>query len=130
MMKKGGVLYFEMVEKLLEADEKIMYVSLIDSKGNKIMEKFKPQIQESLCNASSEYVLDLCITKQMLDVFNEPFGHPVSVLIKREKTQQIIFYHDFLIIYVICDTDTSERKMAEISEKISPLVRKLIAKPP
>ena len=130
MMKKGGVLYFEMVEKLLEADEKIMYVSLIDSKGNKIMEKFKPQIQESLCNASSEYVLDLCITKQMLDVFNEPFGHPVSVLIKREKTQQIIFYHDFLIIYVICDADTSERKMAEISEKISPLVRKLIAKPP
>ena len=129
-MKKGGILYFEMVEKILEADEKIMYVSLIDSKGNKIMEKFKPQIQESLCNASSEYVLDLCITKQMLDVFNEPFGYPVSVLIKREKTQQFIFYHDSLIIYVICDADTSERKMAEISEKINPLVRQLTAKSP
>ena len=54
----------------------------------------------------------------MLEIFNEPFGEPMSVLITRKRARQIIFYHNSLITYVFCNPSIDEKEMYEIMAKI------------
>lgn len=122
-MKLGGVVVDDVVENIFVTDKKISCVLLVDSDGRIIKEKFKPQIRESLCIAISEYVLDLRITKRMLDVFDDSFGHSISLMIKRKKSQQIIIYHELKILYVICEEDTPDNKMSEILGKINEVMK-------
>lgn len=115
----------EKLDEILAVDEGIRYVALIDSKGNLITSKSKPTVSQIIIDVNAEYVLDLCITKQMMDIFNTQFGKPLSMLIRRENTKQLIYYHDYMIIYVSCEHNISEDRMTIMSQKIDKLVKEL-----
>ena len=116
---------FEKLDEILAVDEVVRYVSIVDLKGNTIASKIKKNAMNVSKDEERKYTMDLCITKQMLDIFNGPFGRTISMQIIREKTYQLIYYHDSLIIYVTCDPSVDRKKIPEVSGKIEQLVREL-----
>lgn len=120
------MLHLEKIGKILAVDDTVCYVAVVDSKGNIIASKIKENVTDIGENEEEMYRTDLCITKQMLDIFDSSFGKTISLYTTREKTRQLIYYHDDLIIYVTCTPDADEKKMAEISGTVGRLVREEI----
>lgn len=117
------------LDKILGVDNNIRYVSIIDSKGNIIDSRMNKSLTRKRQDEEEEYRMDLQITKKMLDLFNEPFGRTILLQTMREKTWQLIYYHDFLIIYIACEPSSDIKKMSEIAAKVEPLVRELVRTP-
>ncbi|KAG2478597.1 MAG: hypothetical protein NPMRTH1_400005 [Nitrosopumilales archaeon] len=119
----------EKMDEILAVDDVVRYVSIVDSKGNTINSRMKKNSTDISQDEEREYAMDLCITKQMLDVFNGPFGRTISLQTTREKTRQLIYYHDYLIIYITCDPRANNKKISEISSKIEHLVHEMVSSP-
>lgn len=120
---------FKKLDEILEADNDIRYVSIVDSKGNIIDSRMNESFTRKKQDEEEEYMMDLQITKKMLDVFNGPFGRTILLQTIREKTWQLIYYHDFLIIYIACEPSSDITKMSEIAAKVQPLVKELVRTP-
>lgn len=121
------MLHLEMIDEILAIDDVVWYIAIIDSIGNVISSKLKKNTNNVIEDQEEMYMVDLRITKSMLDIFDSSFGKTISLQIKREKTRQMIYYHDNLIIYITCDPKTDNKKISEISDKIEHLVLVMVA---
>lgn len=121
------MLDLEMIDEILSIDDVVWYVAIIDSMGNVITSKLKKNTNNVIEDEEEMYMVDLRITKSMLDIFDSSFGKTISLQTKREKTRQMIYYHDNLIIYITCDPRTDNKKISEISNKIEPLIHAIIS---
>jgi len=119
----------EKIDEILAVDDAVRYIAIVDSKGNVIASQLKKNTTNVIEDEDQLYLLDLRITKQMLDVFDNSFGKTISLQTRREKTRQLIFYHDRLIIYITCDPSANNKKISEISSKIEHLVHEMVSSP-
>lgn len=123
MISTNKKLRFDVIDEILAADDMIRYIGIIDSDGNVISNKSK---NEEIKPAQEMFRTDLHIMKNVLDVSDSSFGKTISTQILRERSYQLTYYHDDIIIYISCDPDVDSQKMLEISEKIGQLVKKLV----
>ena len=103
-------IHLEKIDEILAVDDTVRYVAFVDSKGNVIASKIKKNVTDIGENEEEMYMVDLCITKSMLDIFDSSFGKTISLYTTREKTRQLIYYHGNLIIYVSPAHQTRMRK--------------------
>lgn len=116
----------ELIDEILMIDDVVQYIAIIDSVGNVIASKLKKNTNNVIEDEEELYLIDLCITKKMLDVFDSSFGRTISLQTRREKTRQLIYYHDYLIVYITCDPRADNKKISEISDKIEQLVHEMV----
>lgn len=80
----------------------------------------------SVTDKDEIFRFDLRILKSVLDVENDIHGKTTCCITTREKIEQLVWYHDDLIIYVTCDPDLDRSKLLQISYKVQDLVRELV----
>ena len=116
----------EVLDNILALDDDILYLAIMDSRGNIIANRVK----EGTTNEYEQELLriDLYIVKQMLDLYDNSFGKTISMQTRREKLSQLVFYHDYMIIYVACEPNILQSKMNTISEMVTPLVKEIVRK--
>ncbi|MCH7648333.1 MAG: hypothetical protein IIA83_06985 [Thaumarchaeota archaeon] len=116
----------EKMDEILAVDDVIQHIAIVDSKGNIIHSKSKNNAKNTIKDETGLYPMDLSITKQMLDVYDYSLGKTISLQTRREKINQLVYYHDYLIIYISCDAKTDNKKILEISSKIEHLVQEMM----
>jgi len=119
----------EKMDEILAVDDAVRYIAIVDSKGNVVASQLKKNTNNAIEEKDELNRLDLHITKQMLDVYDDSFGRTISVQARREKINQLIFYHDYLIIYITCNAKADNKKISEISSKIEHLVHEMVSSP-
>ena len=119
----------EKMDEILAVDGTVQYIAIVDSKGNVIASQQKKHTNNVIEEKDELNLLDLRITKQMLDVYDDSFGRAISLQARREKINQLVFYHDYLIIYITCDAKADNKKISEISSKIEHLVHEMVSSP-
>ncbi|MGI0072862.1 MAG: hypothetical protein ACREA3_03505, partial [Nitrosotalea sp.] len=119
------MLHLEKIDNILASDKAIRYVGIIDSTGNIVASKSRGG--GSVTDKDEIFRFDLRILKSVLDVENDIHGKTTCCITTREKIEQLVWYHDDLIIYVTCDPDLDRSKLLQISYKVQDLVRELVA---
>lgn len=117
----------EKIDEILSVDDVVWYVAVIDTVGNVIASRLKKNTNNIIESEEELYMTDLRITKSMLDIFDDSFGRTIWLQTKREKTRQLIYYRDNVIIYVTCDPRADDKKISEILGKIEQLVQVMAA---
>ena len=115
---------FEKLDEILGLEDAIHYVGIMDSMGNIITNKIKKGITTE--HDEEMYRMDLLIIKNMLDIYNPSFGKTLTVQTVREKITQLVFYHDYMIIYIACDPTVDKNTMLKISNKAGELIKELM----
>lgn len=110
----------EKINEIFAVDDMVRYVGIIDSKGNVIDHKMKKSMLDN--DDEETYRMDVMIMRQMLEMFDQSQGRIITIQTIREKANQLVYYRDYLTIYVTCEPYANKKKMAEISDKIDPLI--------
>ena len=117
----------EKMDEVLAVDDAVRYIAIVGSKGNVIASQLKKNTNNTIEERDELNLLDLRITKQMLDVYDDSFGSTISLQVRREKINQLVFYHDYFIIYITCDGKADNKKITEILSKIEHLVHEMVS---
>ena len=119
----------EKTDEIIAVDDAVRYVAIVDSKGNVVASQLKKNTNNTIEEKDELNLLDLRITKQMLDVYDDSFGRAISLQTRRKKINQLVYYHDYFIIYITCDGKADNKKISEISSKIEHLVHEMMSSP-
>lgn len=116
---------FQKLDDIIALDSSIRYVGIIDSRGNTIDRRTREDQRDD--PDGEEYLhIDAIISRQIADLQQEKFGETVSVLTIRKKIYEFILYTDRLIVYVTFDPGNLS-KIAQIAEKIPPIVKEMLS---
>lgn len=120
--------YFKNIaDKILAVDDAIRYVGIIGEKGNILHGEMK-EGKKLLVSQREQEVLsaDLSVMKLMQGLFDEPLGRVTFMHTVRDKVHQLVYHIDDMMVYVSCERNVDNRKIMEISNKIEPIIIKLI----
>lgn len=120
--------YFKKVaDKILAVDDAIRYVGVIDEKGNILHGEIK-EGKKILLSQKEQEVLsaDLSVMKLMQGLFDDSLGRVTFMHTVRDKIHQMVYYIDDMMMYVSCERNIDGHKIVEISNKIEPIIIKLI----
>lgn len=108
-------------------DDAIRYVGVIDEKGNILHEEIK-EGKKILLSQKEQEVLsaDLSVMKLMQGLFDDSLGRVTFMHTVRDKIHQMVYYIDDMMMYVSCERNIDGHKIVEISNKIEPIIIKLI----
>ena len=112
--------------KILQIDDVMRQVGLVNDKGelvNTMMKEGKtPQLENKKLAKISH---DLYVIKSIHDTIEEVLGEFNLVHWSTKKVYVLIFYVMDRLVYVTCDGNTSEYKIADISIKIKAIIESL-----
>ena len=120
--------YFKNIaDKILAVDDAIRYVGIIGEKGNILHGEIK-EGKKILLSQKEEEVLsaDLSVMKLMQGLFDDSLGRVTFTHTVRDKVHQMVYHIDDVMVYVSCERNIDNHKIVEISNKIEPLIIKLI----
>lgn len=120
--------YFKKVaDKILAVDDAIRYVGVIGEKGNILHGEIK-EGKKILLSQKEQEVLsaDLSVMKLMQGLFDDSLGRVTFMHTVRDKIHQVVYYIDDMMVYVSCERNIDGHKIVEISNKIEPIIIKLI----
>lgn len=120
--------YFKKVaDKILAVDDAIRYVGVIGEKGNILHGEIK-EGKKILLSQKEQEVLsaDLSVMKLMQGLFDDSLGRVTFTHTVRDKIHQVVYYIDDMMVYVSCERNIDGHKIVEISNKIEPIIIKLI----
>ena len=69
---------------------------------------------------------DLSVMKLMQGLFDESLGRVTFMHTVRDKVHQLVYYIDDMMVYVSCERNVDNHRIVEISNKIEPIIIKLI----
>ena len=120
--------YFKKVaDKILAVDDAIRYVGVIGEKGNILHGEIK-EGKKILLSQKEQEVLsaDLSVMKLMQGLFDDSLGRVTFMHTVRDKIHQVVYYIDDMMVCVSCERNIDGHKIVEISNKIEPIIIKLI----
>jgi len=120
--------YFKKIaDKILAVDDAIRYVGVIGEKGNVLHGEIK-EGKKILLSQKEQEVLsaDLSVMKLMQGLFDDSLGRVTFMHTIRDKVHQLVFHIDDMMVYVSCERNVDNHKIVEISNKIEPIIIKLI----
>ncbi len=120
--------YFKNIaDKILALDNAIRYVGIIGEKGNILHGEIK-EGKKILLSQKEQEVLsaDLSVMKLMQGLFDDSLGRVTFMHTVRDKIHQMVYYIDDMMVYVSCERNIDGHKIVEISNKIEPIIIKLI----
>ena len=108
-------------------DDAIRYVGVIGEKGNILHGEIK-EGKKILLSQKEQEVLsaDLSVMKLMQGLFDDSLGRVTFMHTIRDKVHQLVFHIDDMMVYVSCERNVDNHKIVEISNKIEPIIIKLI----
>ena len=108
-------------------DDAIRYVGIIGEKGNILHGEIKKG-KKILLDQREQEVLsaDLSVMKLMQELFDESLGRVTFTHTIRDKIHQLVYHIDDMMVYVSCERNIDNHKIVEISNKIEPIIIKLI----
>ena len=120
--------YFKNIaDKILAVDDSIRYVGIIGEKGNIFHGEMK-EGKKLLVSQREQEVLsaDLSVMKLMQGLFDESLGRVTFMHTVRDKVHQLVYHIDDMMVYVSCERNVDNHRIVEISNKIEPIIIKLI----
>lgn len=108
-------------------DDAIRYVGIIGEKGGILHGEMK-EGKKLLVSQKEQEVLsaDLSVMKLMQGLFDESLGRVIFTHTVRDKVHQLVYHIDDMMVYVSCERNIDNHKIVEISNKIEPIIIKLI----
>ena len=108
-------------------DPAIRYVGIIGEKGGILHGEMK-EGKKLLVSQREQEVLsaDLSVMKLMQGLFDESLGRVTFTHTVRDKVHQLVYHIDDMMVYVSCERNIDGHKIVEISNKIEPIIIKLI----
>ena len=117
---------FAKIEHIFAADKSIHCVELVDFVGNTIINKTIAEISSEKGNTKLDsFKVDLYIMKNILDLANHSYGKTISLRVKRESTQQIVYYLENYILYVTYESGANEADR-KILDKIEECIKGVV----
>jgi hypothetical protein len=111
-----------LVHEILAGDE-MRYVEIIGEEGELIQNKMKDGKYSVKEQRKEELLtLDLYNTKKAEQKFNKILGNTTFTHVSRKKLNQLIWYHNNLIIYCTCEPNLNHSKIIKIKEKIEEIL--------
>jgi hypothetical protein len=115
--------FTKLVYEILAVDDTMRYVEIIDEEGELILNKMKQGKYSVKAQRKEELLsLDIYMTKKIQQKFNRALGRLAFTHVSREKVNQLVWYHDNLIIYCTCEGYVDNHKILEISSKIETIL--------
>ncbi len=120
--------YFKNIaDKILALDDAIRYVGIIGEKGNILHGEIREGKKILLDQKELEVLsADLSVMKLMQGLFDESLGRVTFTHMIRDKVHQLVYHIDDMMVYVSCERNIDNHKIVEISNKIEPIIIKLI----
>lgn len=117
----------KIADEIIAVDDAMRYVGIIGEKG-KIYHGQMKEGKKLLTTQKEQEVLsaDLSVMKLMQGLYDESLGTVTFTHTVRDKLHQLVFYIDNMIVYVSCERNIDNHKIAEIVNKIEPIIIKLI----
>lgn len=120
--------YFKKIaDQILAVDDAIHYVEVVGEKGSVLHSAIK-EGKKNLLGQKEQEVLsaDLSVMKLMQGLFDDSLGRVTFTHTVRDKVHQLVYYIDDMMVYVSCERSIDNYKIVEISNKIEPIIIKLI----
>ena len=120
--------YFKkIVDQILSIDKAVRYAVVIGEKGNILHGEIK-EGKKILLSQKEQEVLsaDLSVMKLMQGLFDDSLGRVTFMHTVRDKVHQMVYHIDDMMVYVSCERNIDGHKIVEISNKIEPIIIKLI----
>ena len=120
--------YFKkIVDQILSIDKAVRYAVVIGEKGNILHGEIK-EGKKILLSQKEQEVLsaDLSVMKLMQGLFDDSLGRVTFTHTVRDKIHQLVYYIDDMMVYVSCERNIDGHKIVEISNKVEPIIIKLI----
>lgn len=114
----------KIVDDIVSISDLVRFVMVIDGNGKSVKSKVTTPSYLLRDQHSSLLAMDMQILRKLLKLYDESIGENTLVHLVRKRVHVLIFYVQEWIVMVSCDRTADSRTIADISDKIEPIVRK------